>query len=84
MLTFRPITIDSVEELLPFAKGLHTRSCDYTPGNLVMWARFMDYRYAIENGTLFISCKSQEDMQSSAFLPPIGTTPIGESIAILQ
>ncbi len=84
MLKFQPITIEAVEELLPFAKGQHTRSCDYTPGNLVMWARFMDYRYAIENDTLFISCKSQNDMQSEAFLAPIGRMPFEESIAILQ
>ena len=84
MLTFRPITIEAVEELLPFAQGQKTRSCDYTPGNLVMWARFMDYRYAIEDGTLFISCKSQDDMQSQAFLAPIGEMNIKESIARLR
>ena len=84
MLTFRPITIEAVEELLPFAQGQKTRSCDYTPGNLVMWARFMDYRYAIEDGTLFISCKSQDDMQSQAFLAPIGEMSIKESIARLR
>lgn len=84
MLDFRPITIEAVEELLPFAKEQHTRSCDYTPGNLVMWARFMDYKYAIENGTLFISCKSQSDMQSEAFLAPIGKMKFKESIPLLQ
>jgi hypothetical protein len=84
MLDFRPITIEAVEELLPFAKEQHTRSCDYTPGNLVMWARFMDYKYAIENDTLFISCKSQSDMQSEAFLAPIGKMKFKESIPLLQ
>ncbi|MBO7230472.1 MAG: DUF2156 domain-containing protein [Bacteroidaceae bacterium] len=84
MLDFRPITIEAVEELLPFAKEQHTRSCDYTPGNLVMWARFMDYKYAIENGTLFISCKSQSDMQSEAFLAPVGKMKFKESIPLLQ
>ena len=84
MLDFKPVTIEAVEELLPFAKEQHTRSCDYTPGNLVMWARFMDYKYAIENGTLFISCKSQSDMQSEAFLAPIGKMRFKESIPLLQ
>ena len=84
MLNFKPITIEAVEELLPFAKEQHTRSCDYTPGNLVMWARFMDYKYAIENDTLFISCKSQSDMQSEAFLAPIGKMKFKESIPLLQ
>ena len=84
MLDFRPITIEAVEELLPFAKEQHTRSCDYTPGNLVMWTRFMDYKYAIENGTLFISCKSQGDMQSEAFLAPVGKMKFKESIPLLQ
>ena len=84
MLKFRPITIEAVEELLPFAQRCITRSCDYTPGNLVMWARFMNYSYAIEKGTLFISCKSQGDLQSEAFLPPIGDLSLKESIALLQ
>ena len=84
MLDFKPVTIETVEELLPFAKEQHTRSCDYTPGNLVMWARFMDYKYAIENGTLFISCKSQSDMQSEAFLAPIGKMRFEESVPLLQ
>ena len=84
MLTFRPITIEAVDELLPFAMMQQTRSCDYTPGNLVMWARFMDYRYAIEDGTLFISCKSQSDMQSEAFLTPIGRMALKESVERLR
>ena len=84
MLTFQPITIEAVEELLPFAKEQQTRSCDYTPGNLVMWARFMEYKYAIANETLFISCKSQSDMQSEAFLAPIGKMSLRESLSLLQ
>lgn len=84
MLQFKPITIDDIGKLLPFAQACHTRSCDYTPGNLVMWARFMDYRYAIEEGTLFVQCKSQLDMNSRAFLAPIGALPIEESIKVLR
>ena len=49
-----------------------------------MWARFMDYRYAIEEDTLFISCKSQNDMKSEAFLPPIGKMELKEAVAILK
>ena len=44
MLEFKPITIEAIDWLLPFAQACHTRSCDYTPGNLVMWARFMNYK----------------------------------------
>ena len=84
MLNFEPVTIAIVDKLLQFANPELTRSCDYTPGNLVMWARFMDYRYAIADETLFISCKSQNDMQSEAFLPPIGKMNMSDSIALLQ
>lgn len=84
MLTFKPITIYSVEELLPYAHRQYTRSCDYTPGNLVMWARFMNYSYAIYQDTLFITSKSQKDMQSKAYLPPIGELPLAHSIEILK
>lgn len=84
MLTFHPITIDSVKELTPFARQEPTRSCDYTPGNLVMWARFMDYSYAIEQNTLFIKCKSQKDLNNYAFLPPTGALPLREALNLLQ
>ena len=84
MLKFEPVTIDIADKLLQFVQPEKTRSCDYTPGNLIMWARFMDYRYAIEEETLFISCKSQNDMKSEAFLPPIGKMELKESIATLK
>lgn len=84
MLKFTPVTIQCTKELLPFAQKLHTRSCDYTTGNLIMWSGFMHYRYAIEKETLFISCLSQMDLKSNAFLPPIGKLPLKESIAILH
>ena len=84
MLKFEPLTIDIADKLLQFVKPEKTRSCDYTPGNLIMWARFMDYRYAIEEETLFISCKSQNDMKSEAFLPPIGKMELKEAVAILK
>lgn len=84
MLKFEPVTIDIADKLLQFVQPEKTRSCDYTPGNLIMWARFMDYRYAIEEDTLFISCKSQNDMKSEAFLPPIGKMKLKEAVAILK
>lgn len=84
MLTFKPITIEAVEELLPFAVKEPTRSCDYTPGNLVMWARFMNYSYAIEQETLFIGCKSQKDLNTRSFLPPTGALATEDAIAILK
>lgn len=84
MLKFEPVTIDIADKLLQFVQPEKTRSCDYTPGNLIMWARFMNYRYAIEEDTLFISCKSQNDMKSEAFLPPIGKMELKEAVAILK
>lgn len=84
MLEFRPVTIESVKELLPFAQAQYTRSCDYTPGNLVMWARFMDYRYAIEQETLFIMCKSEADIKSKAFLAPVGALSLEKSVELLK
>ena len=84
MLEFIPITIDAADTLAEFAAGCYTRSCDYTPGNLIMWSNYMHYRYAVYRGTLFIECLSQLDLKSPAFLPPIGQMSIEESIATLQ
>ncbi len=84
MLLFNPITIDSVKDLLAFVKHIPARSCDYTPGNLIMWALYMRYRYTIVNNTLFISGTSQADMQQKAFLMPVGEMPLKDSIEILK
>lgn len=84
MLEFTPVTIDAAEQLKAFARQGLTHSCDYTPGNLIMWADYMQYDYAIENGTLFISCLSQYNLKEQAFLPPIGKMPLRESIEMLQ
>lgn len=84
MLSLKPITIESLEDIMPFTQYLPARSCDYTPGNLVMWARFMNYQYAIEEETLFIASKSQTDLRSDAFLMPIGKMPIEDAIARLK
>ncbi len=83
MLTFSPITIAAVEVLKDFAGQALTRSCDYTPGNLIMWADYMQYEYAVEQDTLFISCLSQHNLKEQAFLPPIGRLPLSESVALL-
>lgn len=84
MLTFKPITIDTLETLKSFAARALTHSCDYTPGNLIMWADYMQYEYATENETLFIRCLSELDLATPAYLPPIGSLPLKESIALLQ
>lgn len=84
MLSFKPITIAAAEELQAFVTHIPARSCDYTPGNLIMWARFMDYSYAVHEETLFIACKSQFDLTGKAFLPPIGKLPLEESLAELS
>ena len=84
MLTFRPITIETIEILKDFAARALTHSCDYTPGNLVMWAEYMHYEYAVQGDTLFIRSLSELDLATPAFLPPIGSLPLKESIALLQ
>lgn len=84
MLLFNPITIDSASDLLAFVNHIPARSCDYTPGNLLMWARYMHYRYTVVDDTLFVSCLSQADMQEKAFLMPVGKMPLKENIGILQ
>lgn len=84
MLKFTPITIEAIETLKGFAARALTHSCDYTPGNLVMWAEYMHYEYAVESDTLFIRSLSELDLATPAFLPPIGSLPLKESIALLQ
>lgn len=84
MLKFKPITLEAIETLKGFAAKVLTHSCDYTPGNLVMWAEYMHYEYTVEHDTLFISSLSEQDLVTPAFLPPIGRLPLNESIALLK
>lgn len=84
MLKFTPITIEAREELTELARQALTHSCDYTPGNLIMWADYMQYEYTVVEETLFVSCLSQHNLKKQAFLPPIGKMPLKESLALLQ
>lgn len=84
MLRFSPIENSTIETLKRFATKNSAQSCDYTPGNLIMWSEYMHYEYAVHEETLFISSLSQLDLKSPAFLPPIGKLPFSESITMLQ
>lgn len=49
-----------------------------------MWADIFDYSYAISGDTLFISGRSESDMETPAFSLPIGSMPASRSVATLR
>lgn len=84
-LEFKELTLDSLNEIYPYLKGFKGMSCDYTAGGIFMWIDYFKYKYCVYRDTLFIKCVVPEDnLERVAFSQPLGTLPLGESVALLR
>lgn len=80
MLTFKPVTIDSVNDIRPFLPMQNYRTCDFTIGGILMWASFFDYQYCIDDGVLYIRGRAERGSNVEAFAVPIGQQNMGKSL----
>ena len=71
MLSFQPVTLASMQEIYRYLKLSHSRTCDFTVGGIFMWIEYFDYRYCVQDDTLFIMGRLEDDRREIAFsLPP--------------
>ena len=83
-LNFRPMTTDDAPVLRRFFAETDTRTCDFTIGGTLMWARYFDYSYCIYRDTLFIKGVTEDDVTRPAFSLPIGKLSLEESVEVLR
>ncbi len=82
MLTFKPITVDSGDELRPYFNVQKHRICEYTVGTAVMWADYFSAEYAIYNGRVTIKNILRDG--TIAFATPVGKGPLDESLCAID
>lgn len=83
-LTFKPMGLEDIPAIMPYLALSGVRTCDYTVGGLLMWARYFDYSYAIVDGTLFIKGVTEDDVTRPAFSLPVGSMPLPRAIGLLK
>lgn len=70
MQRFKKVTIDDKEVLSKYLSQTAHRSCDYSVGNLILWAQTYGTHYAIAEDTLFIEVLKDD---KSFFAYPMGS-----------
>lgn len=83
VIKFKPLTINSLTEIVPLLGYADSRTCDYTAAGLLMWADYFKYEYAIADNTLFIKGVDENDRSAAAFSMPIGAMPLRKSLRIV-
>lgn len=84
LLSFTPVTAESIPAIQRILPKSGSRSCDYTVGGIIMWANLFDYQYCIIQNTLFIKSLSEDGSGRTAFLVPVGDMPVQRKIELLR
>ena len=70
-MQFQPLRAEDRERIAPFFDGLLSRTCDLTPGTLLMWREVNFTEFAIEDGSLFLRVRGSDG--GARYLLPLGT-----------
>ncbi len=81
MLDFKPILVDSIEEINRFLSYKEYRTCDSTIGALFMWREYYASEYAICNEMLFMKVKFTNN--ETCFTIPFGKNTLESALDIL-
>lgn len=81
MLNFKPISLESLEEIKEYLPYKNNRTCDSTIGTLFMWREFYKSEYTIYNETLFMKVRISNG--KTAFILPTGKKPLEEGLQTL-
>lgn len=84
ILDFKTITHADMPLIWEFLRAEPGRTTDFSYAGLFMWVDLFKYEYAICRDTLFIRGVVENDLNKPAFSLPIGSLPLGESIAMLR
>lgn len=79
-LEFQPITPDDIPLINSLLQHTYSRTCDYTIGGVMMWVNFFGYEFCVSDGTLFIKGRTENNINETAFMLPIGALPTGEAV----
>lgn len=84
VLEFKQLTYTDIERIGKILRMSTSRTNDYTIGGLYMWRQYFDYSFDIIGNTLFIKGVTEDDINNTAFMLPIGDMPLKDSIGLIQ
>ncbi|MDF2609744.1 MAG: hypothetical protein K0R92_1218 [Lachnospiraceae bacterium] len=82
MLEFKPITLDSADNIIKYLGYKESRTCDSTIGSLFMWRDYYKSEYAIYNDMLYMKVIFAEN--ENRFIVPIGEHTMKSSMPVLE
>lgn len=80
-LSFRPITDEDIPLINSLLQGVYSRTCDYTVGGIMMWVKHFGYEMCVADGTLFIKGRTENRLEETAFMLPIGALSTAEAVS---
>lgn len=83
-LRFREITPRDFGEISRYMALTDSRTCDYTLGGIVLWAKHFNYCMAEADDTLFIRGGREDDLSVTAFALPLGGSDFGHALELLR
>ncbi len=81
MLTFEPITAESILKTSEYFKYKLSRTSDYTIGAMYMWRDFYETTYAIQDNMIFYKVKF---IDHTAFTIPVGEGSLDKAMDALK
>ncbi|MDF2951138.1 MAG: hypothetical protein K0S18_721 [Anaerocolumna sp.] len=82
MLKFKPISLDSVNEIIDYLEYKDSRTCDSTLGSLFMWRDYYHSEFAIYNDVLYMKVDFTEN--DNRFIVPMGKHNLHSSMPLLE
>ncbi len=82
-LRFRPVTDADMPLINGLLQTAISRTCDYTAGGIFMWIDYFGYEYCVYRDTLFIKGRTENCRCETAFMLPVGSLPLDESVRLV-
>ena len=82
-LRFRPVTDADMPLINGMLQTAISRTCDYTAGGIFMWVDYFGYEYCVYRDTLFIKGRTENRRYETAFMLPVGSMPLDESVRLV-
>lgn len=79
-LRFRRIEPADFGEIARKMELTDSRTCDYTLGGIVLWAKYFNYRMAEDADTLYISGGREDNLTIKAYAMPLGGTEFSHEV----
>lgn len=83
-LSFKPVTLSTIDVLRSFVGRSGSRANDFSLGGILMWTDYFHYEYCVYDDTLFIKGVSEVNPELPAFSLPIGKLGLREAVGLIM